>query len=91
MRVLISIFSYIAYVLLFIIFAVVRDGDSFQLPELYDFDHVYPYSSIESPIAILYGALETDCFKEFHVALAEAAKEVYYLHWNVMCEFVYIF
>lgn len=70
-----ALFSDVAELLSWVQSPNERDGDSFQLPELYDFDHVYPYSSIESPIAILYGALETDCFKEFHVALAEGAKE----------------
>ncbi|RDY03533.1 UDP-glucose:glycoprotein glucosyltransferase, partial [Mucuna pruriens] len=50
-------------------------GDSFQRPEIFDFDHVYYESSIGSPVAILYGALGTHCFKEFHVALVKAAKE----------------
>ncbi|GKB86829.1 UDP-glucose:glycoprotein glucosyltransferase isoform X1, partial [Tanacetum coccineum] len=52
-----------------------KDGDIFQQPELFDFDHVYFDSAIGSPIAILYGALGTDCFKEFHRSLVEAAKE----------------
>ncbi|XP_057977897.1 UDP-glucose:glycoprotein glucosyltransferase [Malania oleifera] len=50
-------------------------SDSFQQPELFDFDHVHYDSSIGSPVAILYGALGTDCFKEFHVILVEAAKK----------------
>ncbi|TKY60158.1 UDP-glucose:glycoprotein glucosyltransferase [Spatholobus suberectus] len=50
-------------------------GDSFQRPEIFDFDHVYYESNIGSPVAILYGALGTNCFKEFHVALVKAAKE----------------
>ncbi|XP_071724923.1 LOW QUALITY PROTEIN: UDP-glucose:glycoprotein glucosyltransferase-like [Rutidosis leptorrhynchoides] len=49
--------------------------DSQQQPELFDFDHVYFDSSFSSPVAILYGALGTDCFKEFHVTLVQAAKE----------------
>ncbi|KAI3702099.1 hypothetical protein L6452_27772 [Arctium lappa] len=52
-----------------------KDGDIFQQPELFEFDHVYFASSIGSPIAILYGALGTDCFKEFHMSLVDAAKE----------------
>ncbi|KAJ9552536.1 hypothetical protein OSB04_016581 [Centaurea solstitialis] len=52
-----------------------KDGDIFQQPELFEFDHVHFASSIGSPIAILYGALGTDCFKEFHMSLVEAAKE----------------
>ncbi|XAR56342.1 hypothetical protein NMG60_11036790 [Bertholletia excelsa] len=50
-------------------------GDSFHQPELYEFDHVHFDSIIGSPVVILYGALGTDCFREFHVALAEAAKK----------------
>ncbi|XVE66939.1 hypothetical protein DITRI_Ditri08aG0119800 [Diplodiscus trichospermus] len=50
-------------------------GDSFQQPELYDFDHIHFDSNIMSPVAILYGALGTDCFRELHVALVQAAKE----------------
>ncbi|KAJ4717311.1 UDP-glucose:glycoprotein glucosyltransferase-like [Melia azedarach] len=47
----------------------------FQQPELFDFDHIHVESSISSPTAILYGALGTDCFKQFHVNLVQAAKE----------------
>ncbi|GMJ03532.1 UDP-GLUCOSE:GLYCOPROTEIN GLUCOSYLTRANSFERASE, PRIORITY IN SWEET LIFE 2 [Hibiscus trionum] len=50
-------------------------GDSFQQPELYDFDHVHFDSNLMSPVAILYGALGTECFREFHLTLVEAAKE----------------
>ncbi|XP_015878960.3 UDP-glucose:glycoprotein glucosyltransferase isoform X1 [Ziziphus jujuba] len=49
-------------------------GDSFQ-PELFEFDHIHYDSSLGSPVAILYGAIGTDCFKEFHSTLVEAAKE----------------
>ncbi|XP_065869567.1 UDP-glucose:glycoprotein glucosyltransferase isoform X2 [Euphorbia lathyris] len=49
--------------------------DSFQQPELFDFDHVHFDSHTKSTVAILYGALGTDCFKKFHVTLVEAAKE----------------
>ncbi|GAV61148.1 Glyco_transf_8 domain-containing protein/UDP-g_GGTase domain-containing protein [Cephalotus follicularis] len=49
--------------------------DSFQHPELFDFDHIHFDSSFSSPVTILYGALGTDCFREFHVTLVEAAKE----------------
>ncbi|KAI7751028.1 hypothetical protein M8C21_007077 [Ambrosia artemisiifolia] len=52
-----------------------KDGDIFQQPELFEFDHVYFDSSPGSPIAILYGALGTECFKEFHRTLVEASKE----------------
>ncbi|MED6143169.1 hypothetical protein PIB30_003873 [Stylosanthes scabra] len=50
-------------------------GDSYQRPEVFDFDHVHFDSSIGSPVAILYGALGTSCFKEFHGVLVGAAKE----------------
>ncbi|XP_022726085.1 UDP-glucose:glycoprotein glucosyltransferase-like isoform X2 [Durio zibethinus] len=50
-------------------------GESFQQPELYDFDHIHFDSNIVSPVAILYGAPGTDCFQEFHVTLVRAAKE----------------
>ncbi|KAI7981620.1 UDP-glucose:glycoprotein glucosyltransferase [Camellia lanceoleosa] len=33
--------------------------DSFQQPELYEFDHIHYDSSTGSPVAILYGALGT--------------------------------
>lgn len=55
---------------------VSSSGDSFQQPELYDFDHIHFDSNIASPVAILYGALGTNCFREFHVSLVQAAKEV---------------
>nr|DAD24321.1 TPA_asm: hypothetical protein HUJ06_025785 [Nelumbo nucifera] len=48
-------------------------GDALQQPELFEFDHVHFGSSVSGPIAVLYGALGTDCFKEFHVALVEAS------------------
>ncbi|KAF8411993.1 hypothetical protein HHK36_004552 [Tetracentron sinense] len=50
-------------------------GDSSDQPELFDFDHVHSESTIATPVAILYGALGTDCFREFHAALAEASKK----------------
>ncbi|CAK7357042.1 unnamed protein product [Dovyalis caffra] len=50
-------------------------GNSFQQPELFDFDHVHFESHPGSPVTILYGALGTDCFKEFHSTLVKAAKE----------------
>ncbi|KAL3515635.1 hypothetical protein ACH5RR_022537 [Cinchona calisaya] len=49
--------------------------DTFQQPELFEFDHVHPDSSIGSPLAILYGALGTNCFKEFHNILLGAARQ----------------
>ena len=60
--------------LVFSLFLVARG--SFQPPELFHFDHIHFGSSVSSPVTILYGALGTDCFREFHVILAEAAKEV---------------
>lgn len=50
-------------------------GDSLQEPDLFDFDHIYFDSSTAYPVAILYGALGTDCFKEFHLILVQSAKE----------------
>ncbi|WVY92629.1 hypothetical protein V8G54_031717 [Vigna mungo] len=50
-------------------------GGSIQGPQVFDFDHVHFDSSVGSPVAILYGALGTVCFKEFHTALVGAAKE----------------
>ncbi|KAI3990911.1 hypothetical protein MKX01_026095 [Papaver californicum] len=50
-------------------------GDSFEPPEIYDFDHVHFDSITESPVAILYGALGTNCFKAFHIVLAEASRK----------------
>lgn len=50
-------------------------SDSIQSPEVFDFDHVHFDSSTGSPVAILYGALGTECFKEFHIALVGAAKQ----------------
>ncbi|XP_031384011.1 UDP-glucose:glycoprotein glucosyltransferase [Punica granatum] len=52
-----------------------HDGDVAGQPELFDFDHLYFDANIASPVAILYGALGTSCFKEFHLTLAEAAKK----------------
>ncbi|KAL5230580.1 hypothetical protein ABZP36_029356 [Zizania latifolia] len=49
--------------------------DSTKQLELFDFDHIYPQSNITAPIAILYGAFGTKCFKELHVHLAEASKQ----------------
>lgn len=60
-------------------FFVSRSRDSFQEPDLFEFDHVHFDSNFAGPVAILYGALGTDCFREFHVTLVEAAKEVCYL------------
>ncbi|KAJ8572608.1 hypothetical protein K7X08_009119 [Anisodus acutangulus] len=50
-------------------------------PELFEFDHVHPDSNVGSPVAILYGALGTNCFEQFHRTLASAAREgkVYYV------------
>ncbi|KQJ97067.1 UDP-glucose:glycoprotein glucosyltransferase isoform X2 [Brachypodium distachyon] len=52
-----------------------RTMDSTGQPELFDFDHVYPRSNVTAPVAILYGAVGTKCFKELHVRLAEASKK----------------
>ncbi|XP_012568016.1 UDP-glucose:glycoprotein glucosyltransferase [Cicer arietinum] len=49
--------------------------DSFQSPPVFDFDHVYFGSTTGSPVAILYGALGTQCFQEFHNVLVGAAKQ----------------
>lgn len=67
------------FFLIFVIssFSGVRVGDSIQPPDLYDFDHVHFGSSSGSTVAILYGALGTDCFKQFHVTLVKAAQEVH--------------
>jgi UDP-glucose:glycoprotein glucosyltransferase len=62
----------------FFLLLVISVGDSFQSPPVFDFDHVHFDSATGGPVAILYGALGTHCFKEFHVALLEAAKEVNY-------------
>jgi UDP-glucose:glycoprotein glucosyltransferase len=53
-----------------------RDADSTEQPELFDFDHVYSRANITAPVAIFYGAVGTKCFKELHVQLAEASKQV---------------
>ncbi|KAL9229315.1 hypothetical protein vseg_004797 [Gypsophila vaccaria] len=50
-------------------------GDSYQQPELFEFDHVYLVSNTSRPVTILYGALGTSCFREFHMELVKAAKE----------------
>lgn len=50
-------------------------GDVFQQPEIFEFDHVHMDSTAGSPIAVLYGALGTDCFKKFHLALVDASKQ----------------
>lgn len=52
--------------------------DSTEQPELFDFDHIYPRTNITAPVAIFYGAVGTKCFKELHVQLAEASKQVTY-------------
>ncbi|KAL5787384.1 hypothetical protein ACOSP7_004333 [Xanthoceras sorbifolium] len=70
-----ALFSDVADLLLWLHSPTERAEDSFQQPELFDFDHIHFDSNIASPVAILYGALGTDCFKEFHVNLVQAAKE----------------
>ena len=52
--------------------------DSTEQPELFDFDHVYPRANVTAPVAILYGAVGTKCFKDLHVQLSEASKQVTY-------------
>ncbi|KAK9110137.1 hypothetical protein Sjap_018197 [Stephania japonica] len=52
----------------------VRDRNGSELPELFDFDHVHPDSLFISSVAVLYGALGTDCFKKFHSVLLDASK-----------------
>ncbi|KAF9602136.1 hypothetical protein IFM89_025181 [Coptis chinensis] len=49
--------------------------DSSGMPEIFDFDHVHSDSKGGSPVAILYGALGTSCFKEFHILLSDAARK----------------
>lgn len=65
-------------------------GDSFQ-PELFEFDHIHFDSSLGSPVAILYGAIGTDCFKDFHFTLVEAAKEVHNLLSGYVCYYLFGF
>lgn len=48
---------------------------SAEHPELFEFDHTYPGMSVAVPVAILYGAFGTECFKEFHVVLVDASKQ----------------
>ncbi|KAJ4874821.1 UDP-glucose:glycoprotein glucosyltransferase [Raphanus sativus] len=50
-------------------------GGAAQGPELFDFDHVHFDSKAGTPVAVLYGAVGTGCFREFHLSLAQAAKE----------------
>ncbi|KAL0801520.1 hypothetical protein Bca101_056696 [Brassica carinata] len=50
-------------------------GDAAQGPELFDFDHVHFDSKAGTPVAVLYGAVGTGCFRKFHLSLAQAAKE----------------
>ncbi|KAJ4784375.1 UDP-glucose:glycoprotein glucosyltransferase 1 [Rhynchospora pubera] len=47
--------------------------NSVDLPELFDFDHIYPNSRTGAPVSVLYGAVGTECFKEFHTILSEAS------------------
>ena len=57
----------------------VRDGDAFQQPEIFEFDHVHMDSTAGSPTAVLYGALGTDCFRKFHLVLVDATKQVLHI------------
>ncbi|KAH9602156.1 hypothetical protein KSS87_023287 [Heliosperma pusillum] len=50
-------------------------GASYPQPQLFEFDHVYTLSNTSKPVAILYGALGTTCFTDFHLALVQAAKQ----------------
>lgn len=50
-------------------------GNSFGMPEVFSFDHVHVDSKGGNPVAILYGALGTTCFKEFHAVLSDSAKK----------------
>ncbi|KAG9141867.1 hypothetical protein Leryth_013981 [Lithospermum erythrorhizon] len=50
-------------------------NDPFQQPEIFEFDHVHKDSAAASPVAVLYGALGTDCFRKFHPALVDAARQ----------------
>lgn len=70
-----AIFFDVAELILWLRTPTESAGNTFQQPELFDFDHVHFDSNIASPIAILYGALGTDCFREFHITLTEASKE----------------
>lgn len=65
-----------------------RVRDSFELPELFAFDHIYYKSSAGSPVVILYGALGTDCFRDFHFVLVEASKKVNVEHDRHICLFL---
>lgn len=49
--------------------------DSTEEPEIFEFDHVYPESNRKSPGAVLYGALGSNCFSNFHLALVEASRK----------------
>ncbi|XP_043704312.1 UDP-glucose:glycoprotein glucosyltransferase [Telopea speciosissima] len=70
-----TLFFDVSELLLWLGHPTVLPGDPFEQPELYDFDHIHFDSSTASPVAILYGALGTACFKEFHVVLAEASRK----------------
>lgn len=61
-------------------------GALFRRLELFEFDDTHFESSVESPVSILFGAVGTDYFKKFHIALAEAAKEVY--HFRLLCLYI---
>lgn len=53
-----------------------RPLDSSKHPQLFEFDHIFADSRASGLVAILYGALGTECFREFHVALVDASKQV---------------
>ncbi|XP_077249735.1 EMS-MUTAGENIZED BRI1 SUPPRESSOR 1 isoform X2 [Tasmannia lanceolata] len=50
-------------------------GDLSEQPELFDFDHIHFASNMSCPVAILYGALGSECFRNFHIVLVEASKK----------------
>ncbi|CAM8984047.1 unnamed protein product [Rhodiola kirilowii] len=70
-----SVFFDVSELLLWLSDLTAHSGDSFQQPEVFEFDHIYHDSNVSSPVAVLYGALGTDCFSNFHVTLAEASKK----------------
>lgn len=69
-------FCFLFFVLLSCISFDDSAGGAAQGPELFDFDHVHFDSKAGTPVAVLYGAVGTGCFREFHLSLAQAAKEV---------------
>ncbi|KAK8469111.1 hypothetical protein PHAVU_006G215600 [Phaseolus vulgaris] len=70
-----TLFFDVSELLLWLQTPLEKVGGSIPGPQLFDFDHVHFDSSVGSPVAVLYGALGTVCFKEFHDALVGAAKQ----------------